>query len=173
MSEPPPGAEPDRERLVAEAVAAGTASFMATFGRLPENFALMAEHAPGAFAGYGLMRDAVMRDGPEAGGALDLRTKELIFALLDTLVGQTQAAKRHAEAAMGHGLTLPELAEGLVQVLMVGGITTWNRSGAEVLRHCAGPPSPAAADGVDDPAPSRGPKARSANPRLGAGGRGG
>ena len=36
---------------------------------------------------------------------------------------------------MRHGLTTVELAEGLVQVLMVGGITTWNRSGAEVLRH--------------------------------------
>jgi hypothetical protein len=25
----------------------------------------------------------------------------------------------------------------LVQVIMVGGITTWNATGAEVLRHCA------------------------------------
>jgi hypothetical protein len=35
------------------------------------------------------------------------------------------------------GLTLPQLAEGLTQVLMVGGVTTWNATGAEVLRHCA------------------------------------
>lgn len=132
------GAEgPGRARLVADGVEAGNASFLASFGRVPDNLRLLAEHAPGAFAGYGLMRDAVMRDGPAAGGALDLRTKELVFCLLDCLVGQTEAAKRHAEAAMAHGLTLPELAEGLVQVLMVGGITTWNRSGAEILRHCA------------------------------------
>jgi hypothetical protein len=32
---------------------------------------------------------------------------------------------------------LPELAEGLVQVLMVGGITTWNLTGAAVMKHCA------------------------------------
>jgi hypothetical protein len=35
------------------------------------------------------------------------------------------------------GLTLPELTEGLIQVIMAGGITTWNQTGADVLRHCA------------------------------------
>lgn len=121
--------------LTDAAIAKGFASFEATFGRVPENFALMAEHAPGAFAGYALMRDFVMRDR-DAGGALDLKTKELIFALLDVLVGQTRGAKNHAAAAMKLGLTLPELAEGLTQVLMVGGVTTWNVAGAEVMRHC-------------------------------------
>jgi alkylhydroperoxidase/carboxymuconolactone decarboxylase family protein YurZ len=96
-----------------------------------------------------LMRDYVMQDRPD-GGALELKTKELIFALLDTLAGQTRGAKNHAAAAMRLGLTLPELSEGLVQVIMVGGITTWNASGAEVLRHCSDmlaaerdPPAPA------------------------------
>ncbi|MBP0443837.1 carboxymuconolactone decarboxylase family protein [Roseomonas sp. SSH11] len=122
--------------ITKEAVQQGMDSFMATFGRVPDNFKLLAEHAPGAFAGYGLMRSFVMR-GPEAGGALDLKTKELIFALLDTLAGQTTGAKNHAAAAMRLGLTLPELAEGLVQVLMVGGVTTWNLTGAAVMKHCA------------------------------------
>ena len=122
--------------LTETAVQKGLASFMATFGRVPENFELLAQHAPGAFAGYGLMRDYVMRDRQD-GGALELKTKELIFALLDTLVGQTRGAKNHAAAAMRLGLTLSELSEGLVQVIMVGGITTWNASGAEVLRHCS------------------------------------
>lgn len=121
--------------ITEEAIQQGVDSFMATFGRLPPNFALMAEHAPGAFAGYGLMRSFVMR-GREDGGALDLKTKELIFALLDTLAGQATGARNHAAAAMRLGLTLPELAEGLVQVMMVGGITTWNLAGAEVMRHC-------------------------------------
>ncbi len=113
----------------------GMASFMATLNRIPPNFALMAELAPGAFAGYGLMRDFVMRDTHQ-GGALDLKTKELVFALLDTLAGQTGGAKTHAMAAMKLGLTMPQLAEGLVQVMMVGGVTTWNLTAAEVLRHC-------------------------------------
>jgi hypothetical protein len=66
-----------------------------------------------------------------------LKTKELIFTLLDTLLGQTTGAKNHAAAAMRLGLSLPELSEGLVQVVMAGGITTWNKTGADVLRHCA------------------------------------
>ena len=122
--------------LTSAAVRKGFDSFMATFGRVPENFALLAEHAPGAFAGYGLMRDYVMQE-KSAGGALDMRSKELIFTLLDTLAGQAGSAKNHAAEAIRHGVTLAELAEGLVQVIMVGGITTWNRAGADVLRHCA------------------------------------
>lgn len=121
--------------LTEAAIRTGKASFLATFGRVPANFELLAEHAPSAFAGYGLMRSAIMRDS-EAGGALDLKTKELVFCLLDTLIGQNIGAKSHGAAAIKLGLTLPELAEGLVQVLMVGGITTWNLTGADVLRHC-------------------------------------
>lgn len=122
--------------ITQQAAQQGLDSFMATFGRVPPNFSLLAEHAPAAFAGYGLMRAHVMRDRGD-GGALDLKTKELIFSLLDTLAGQTTGARNHAVAAMKLGLTLEELAEGLVQVLMVGGITTWNVTGAEVMRHCA------------------------------------
>ncbi len=115
------------------AVAAGIANFEATTGAVPESFQVLLQHAPAAFAGYGLMRAALMQDRPQA--ALDLKTKELIFTLLDVLVGQTRGAKVHAANAMRLGLTVPELAEGLVQCLMVGGITTWNVSGREVLQH--------------------------------------
>jgi len=73
--------------LIAVAKSAGFANFEATSGRVPENFKLLAEHAPAAFAGYGMIRQSIMRDRTE-GGALDLKTKELIFALLDTLIGQ-------------------------------------------------------------------------------------
>ncbi len=116
------------------AVAAGVANFEKTHGGVPDSFRTMIAHAPEAFAGYGLMRAGLMRDKAE-GGALDLKTKELVFALLDTLVGQNRGAKAHAANAIRLGLTLPELAEGLVQVLMVGGITTWNKTGDEVMRH--------------------------------------
>lgn len=121
--------------IVADGMKAAEASFLATSGRVPDNFEILARHAPGAFAGYGVMRAAVMKDRDQ-GGALDLKTKELIFALLDTLVNQPVGAKAHAANAMKLGLTLPELAEGLTQVLMVGGITTWNLTGAQVMAHC-------------------------------------
>jgi alkylhydroperoxidase/carboxymuconolactone decarboxylase family protein YurZ len=119
--------------LVEAAVAAGRESFLATSKRISPNFVLMAEQAPATFAGYGLMRAAVMKDRDE-GGALDLRTKELVFVLLDVLVLNEGGAIAHMENAMRLGLTVPELAEGLTQVLMVGGITTWNRAGAAVMR---------------------------------------
>lgn len=125
----------DTKDLTAAATAAGIASFEATHGGVPATFQPLLRHAPGAFAGYGLIRASLMR-APEAGGALDLKTKELIFALLDVLVGQTRGAKAHAANAVRLGLTLPELAEGLVQCIMVGGITVWNISGAEVMAHC-------------------------------------
>jgi alkylhydroperoxidase/carboxymuconolactone decarboxylase family protein YurZ len=122
--------------LIKAAVQKGVASFMETSGRVPPSLQLLKEHAPGAFAGYGLMRDFVMCR-PDQGGALDMKTKELIFALLDTLAGQKQGAINHAKLAMKNGLTTPELAEGLVQVMMVGGISTWNGVGADVLAACA------------------------------------
>lgn len=122
------------DELTHQAVEAGIESFEATHGRVPDGFRTLITHAPFAFAGYGLMRSGVMKDRV-AGGALDLKTKELVFALLDTLVGQNRGAKAHAANAVRLGLTLPELAEGLVQVLMVGGITTWIRTGEEVMRH--------------------------------------
>jgi alkylhydroperoxidase/carboxymuconolactone decarboxylase family protein YurZ len=120
--------------LVEQAAQAGMDSFMATFGRFPDRFRLLHEHAPGAFAGYGLMRNALMQEKPA--GALDMKTKELLFAMLDTLHGDKYGATNHAIAAMKLGLTLPELAEGLVQVIMVGGITTWNLVGYELMQAC-------------------------------------
>jgi alkylhydroperoxidase/carboxymuconolactone decarboxylase family protein YurZ len=123
--------------LVAAAAARAERNFIETSGAVPDGFALLRAHAPEAFAGYGLMRAFATR-APQAGGALDRKTSELVFALLDVLIGDVEGAKGHAARAVAHGLTLPELAQGLVQVVMVGGVGTWNRAGAAVLRHCEG-----------------------------------
>jgi alkylhydroperoxidase/carboxymuconolactone decarboxylase family protein YurZ len=122
------------DTLLAQATQAGYDNFMATFGRVPERFRLLQEHAPGAFAGYGLIRNTLMQEKPA--GALDMKTKELLFAVLDTVVGDKYGAINHAIAAMKLGLTLPEMAEGLVQAIMVGGITTWNLVGYDLMRAC-------------------------------------
>lgn len=118
--------------LIDQAASLGAANFTATSGRVPEKFKVLREAAPATFAGYALMRAAVMRDKDE-GGALDLRTKELVFVLLDALAGNRDGAIGHMERALRLGLTVEELAEGLTQVIMVGGITTWNLVGSDVM----------------------------------------
>lgn len=135
-------------RLLDEATRAGIDNFTATSGRVPDSFQLLMKHAPATFAGYGLLRAGLMRDR-EAGGALELKTKELIFVLLDVLRGDLKGALAHAGNAMRLGLTLPELAEGLTQVIMVGGINTWNMAGQEVMRACEAmaAPGPAPLEG--------------------------
>lgn len=120
----------DETPLLTAAITAGIANFESTRGSVPDSFKLLLEHAPAAFAGYGLIRAELMKDG-----ALDLKTKELIFALLDTVIGATDGAKAHAGNAIRLGLTVEQLAEGLVQCILAAGITTWNITGQSVLRH--------------------------------------
>jgi alkylhydroperoxidase/carboxymuconolactone decarboxylase family protein YurZ len=121
---------PDEKKLVEDAIALGIASFENTTGALPEGYKLMLEHVPGVFAGYGLLRSAVMKEG-----ALDLKTKELIFALIDTAIGATEGAKVHAANAIRMGLSVEALAEGLAQCIMAAGVTTWNITGKATLQH--------------------------------------
>lgn len=122
------------KNLVENAAQAGKESFEATLGTFPDRFRMLHDHAPGAFAGYGLMRSTLMQDPPA--GAMDIKTKELTFTLLCTLYGDLYGAINHAIAGMRLGLRLPEIAEGMVQVIMVGGITAWNLVGYEVMKAC-------------------------------------
>jgi hypothetical protein len=64
------------QKLRDTAIAAGRESFMRTTGRISPRFELLARHAPDTFAGYAMMRAALMRDTAE-GGALPLATKDL------------------------------------------------------------------------------------------------
>lgn len=116
--------------IVDEATRRGIANFESTTGTVPETFKMLLQHAPAAFAGYSLIRADVMRDG-----ALDLKTKELIFALIDVILGAGDGAKVHAANAVRLGLPVEALAEGLVQCIMAAGITTWNKTGRAALEH--------------------------------------
>ena len=51
------------------ALEAGIASFEATHGGVPDSFQPLIRHAPGAFAGYGLMRASLMRGQAEGGNS--------------------------------------------------------------------------------------------------------
>ncbi len=121
---------PSQNDVISDATRLGLANFAATSGAVPDSFKILLQHAPAAFAGYSLIRSDLMRDG-----ALDLKTKELIFALLDTILGASEGAKVHAANAVRLGLPVPALAEGLVQCIMAAGITTWNKAGRAALEH--------------------------------------
>lgn len=121
------------KELIDQATALGAASLAAATGRLPEEMKLLRETAPAAFAAHALMQAALSR-GPAEGGALDPKTKGLVFVLLAVLAGDRETALLHLELALGHGLTPAELAEGLTQVMVVGGIGTWTGAGAAVMR---------------------------------------
>ena len=108
----------------------GRAHFMETLGNIPEPIRAMIDYAPGYFEGYLKMREYIYREPPH--GALDLKTKELIYVILDIVTGNQHGAENHLQAAMRHGLTTAELAEACMQVIHVCGITTWGTVGYKV-----------------------------------------
>lgn len=132
--------------LADQAAQAGIDSFQATMGHFPDRFRLLHAHAPGAFAGYGLIRSSLMQDPPA--GHLDVKAKELVFTALCTLAGDKYGAISHAVSGMRLGLTLGEVAEVIVQAIMVGGITTWNLVGYDVMQTCED-----FANGIEPPSP--------------------
>jgi len=117
-------------------LAAVKAHFMETLGNLPEPIRAMVDYAPEALLGYTRTRQYIMRP-PAEGGALDLKTKELIYVLLDVVTGNLDGAKNHLGAAMREGLTTAQLAEACMQVMAVCGITTWGQTGWKLCDHAA------------------------------------
>jgi alkylhydroperoxidase/carboxymuconolactone decarboxylase family protein YurZ len=113
------------------AVDAALEQIRGTHGHVPEGFRILADHAPEAFLGYMGLREFVFRAPPD--GHLEIWTKEFIFVLLDIQAGNIRGARNHLQNAMRAGLTVGQLIEGLVQLIMVGGITAWNLGGREVL----------------------------------------
>jgi hypothetical protein len=114
-----------------DAVNAAFEQIRRTHGHVPEGFRLLADHAPEAFLGYMGLREFVFRAPPE--GHLAIWTKEFIFVLLDIQAGNIRGARNRLHNAMRAGLTVGQLTEGLVQLIMVGGITAWNMGGREIL----------------------------------------
>lgn len=107
------------------------AHYMDVLGVLPEPIRAMAEYAPEALVAYQQFKDYLYK--PEGEAALDLKTKELIYVVLDTATGNLAGANNHLRAAVDQGLTVPELAEAMIQVMNVCGITTFGQTGYKVL----------------------------------------
>jgi alkylhydroperoxidase/carboxymuconolactone decarboxylase family protein YurZ len=107
------------------------AHYIKVLGVLPEPIRAMAEYAPQALVAYQHFKDYLYQ--PEGQAALDLKTKELIYVVLDTATGNLSGANNHLRAAVDQGLTVPELAEAMIQVMNVCGITTFGQTGYKVL----------------------------------------
>ena len=107
------------------------AHYLSVLGVLPEPIRAMADYAPEALVAYQQFKDYLYK--PAGDAALDLKTKELIYVVLDTATGNLAGANNHLRAAVDQGLTVPELAEALIQVMNVCGITTWGQTGYKVL----------------------------------------
>jgi alkylhydroperoxidase/carboxymuconolactone decarboxylase family protein YurZ len=105
--------------------------YLDVLGVLPEQIRAMAEYAPEALLAYQHFKDYLYKPAGEA--ALDLKMKELIYVVLDTATGNLPGANNHLRAAVDQGLTMRELAEALIQVMNVCGITTWGQTGYKVL----------------------------------------
>jgi alkylhydroperoxidase/carboxymuconolactone decarboxylase family protein YurZ len=116
---------------LAQRVKAGVEHFEMTMGHLPVQMKTLSERMPQVFAGYMDIRQWVMREPPE--GAMPRKYKHLIFVLLDCIYGNDKGAENHARAALRRGLSIDELLEGMVQVLIVGGIGVYGQTGYKVL----------------------------------------
>lgn len=120
----------------AQAVQRGKDHFMATLGNLPEPIRAMMEHAPESFVGYLKFRESIYRT-PAQGAHLPLKTKELIYVILDIVTGNVEGAKNHAQAGVSAGMTSGELAEACMQIMHVCGVTAWGMAGYKVLDYVA------------------------------------
>jgi len=109
------------------------AHFQSTIGTVPDSVALLARHAPEAFAAYLAAREAAYRLPPE--GHLPLASKELVFIVLDVVAGHVEGAIAHAEAGLRAGLTGGQIMEALSIAILVHGHQSWARAGAAVMCH--------------------------------------
>lgn len=123
---------PDIDR----AIARGKAHFQETLGNLPEPIRAMMEHCPQHWPGYLGFREAVYADD-SADGGLDLKTKEMLYTVLDIVTGNLEGAINHGNAAAKAGMTSRQLAEACMQVMHVCGVTTWGKTGYKVVDHIA------------------------------------
>lgn len=121
------GLEQDLER--------GREHFQETLGNLPEPIRAMMQYTPEVFAGYLKFREGIYKDGGE--GHLDLKTKEMLYTLLDIVTHNLDGAKNHGAAAQRAGMTSNELAEACMIAMHVCGVTVWGRTGWKVVDHIA------------------------------------
>ena len=89
---------------------------------------VLSKYSPDGLEGYLIMRDSIEN------GHLPKKTRELIFAILDSLDDEVSGAKAHAVAAIEAGLTIEELVEAYLIVTIVKGINVLCKTGVEAIK---------------------------------------
>jgi alkylhydroperoxidase/carboxymuconolactone decarboxylase family protein YurZ len=131
------------------------AHYLETLKNMPGAIRAMDEYAPEAFLGYTRMRKYINRRPPA--GALDVKTKELLYVVMDIICGNLDGAKNHLDAGLRAGITMEELTEACVMTLQVFGVQSWGKTGYHVLDYArdviaAGGPDAAKAKAKAKPA---------------------
>lgn len=106
-----------------------------SIGAVPPAIEAMLSYAPDAMAGFASVREYATRAAPD--GALNAKTIELLFCVIDVVEGHEEGALAHAEEAVRAGLSVAELSQGLVIAALISGFHTWSVTGHKALQRAS------------------------------------
>ncbi|MBC2637576.1 MULTISPECIES: carboxymuconolactone decarboxylase family protein [unclassified Rhodococcus (in: high G+C Gram-positive bacteria)] len=101
-------------------------------GKVPPIIDSVKQLSPSYFQHYTQARDDVLQDNPDG---LSLAMKELIFVIIDIWRENPSGGKNHIEAALRAGVTLQQIREAMVMILLCNGMVTYGRIGDELFQH--------------------------------------
>lgn len=103
--------------------------YQETLGNIPEAIRQLFDLDPEVATAYTTIRK---RAYTRADGHLPLKYRELVFVVVDIEIGNHGGAMNHLAAAIKAGLTRTELADALIEMLIVRGISAWGLTGHRV-----------------------------------------
>ncbi len=106
--------------------------WMTYLGHVPPIIDSVKQLSPSYYRHYTEARDDVLQDNPEG---LSLAMKELIFVIIDIWRENPSGGKNHIEAALRAGVTLQQIREAMVLILLCTGMVTYGRIGNELFQH--------------------------------------
>lgn len=101
-------------------------------GEVPPIIESVKELSPSYYAHYTLARDDMLQDHPDG---LSLAMKELLFVVIDIWRENPAGGKNHIEAALRAGVTLQQIREAMVLILLTTGMVTYGKIGHELFQH--------------------------------------
>lgn len=105
--------------------------FRESLGVVPEPIVDMAALGDEWADAYLHVRQTLLKERP---GGLDFGTQSLIFSLLDVVCGNLAGAVHHGRNAMRNGIESQAIYQGLMQVFLVFGVSSWGITGHRLVR---------------------------------------